>query len=915
MFRLASFRTSNDGRGDFLLFEGLHMGGAYRCFALLEYMLRGHALLLGEPTQVGILSDGMTAVCQPNYCLLDRLAANGPSALARARVPGFSATDWERTVLHRQGRYTVFADRLTALETASSATVTLDWALGEHVKAERLDPGYALLKVEGAGAANVVHEMRFSGDRAVKLASNLPDAQVRRSDEEGVLLCSGSKGDHLDIAFQTDRDLQGHLLAEFLSYRKCGLFKVQLDGVVLAPEIDAYCASVRAVPMSVGLGPQTLKAGRHVLRLETLGPAPESDGCRIGFRGLKLLDRPGTARFVLGMSQKLTATIGPMGTTIGSGAGRGLLRAAWSGAMNKGQDLILFSLIAPATGEAQTGNCLAIAPGAAALAVEGAHAMAAVGPHEDIRAGIAVLATDHLTAYEATRCGPLLASDRPVDADWDFNVGTLAVDCPAQATLTLSLESPEVRWADGKAAAPKAAGTGWTLAFEAGRHVLVGAKPRAAVLDENRRRLAAVFAEAQSARRQAPVIGDEPVKVTAPVCKPAWQTQVGDFPFDMKSFQSGGKPFVAVAAGRNVLVLDDAGAVRQELQADDLVKVVHYWPETGLLAAGCHDFRVIAFDPATGRRRWVFQSTDINPVMKKAGASGWYDRNPAGNRGIHALNSGVFLDGKSQLLVGTASTVEALDAEGKLLQSMNAGPGVVTSIALLDCPEGEVRLFPARLLGRFFFQQTSSRDPEKSFGVMVGPFAPWRRSSAYSTLIGSGYADVQAMDLDGDGRQELVGLFNGLLNGVHVWDGDGKVAGTAALGDGPRSPLPSWDKEIPTLTARGLAIADLDGDGRKELCVITSRGFVIALTGKCEKLWARRLPCEPLSIVAVDASGRGEGLVAVGLRDGTICQLDAKGRFTAKAQLQGSVLKAVALSESRIAVATSQGQAVALDVR
>jgi hypothetical protein len=157
------------------------------------------------------------------------------------------------------------------------------------------------------------------------------------------------------------------------------------------------------------------------------------------------------------------------------------------------------------------------------------------------------------------------------------------------------------------------------------------------------------FGMAQAGRRQSPVVGQQTVAVSAPEIKPAWQAQLGDFPFDMQAFSSANETRLAVGAGKNVLSFDTAGALVRKLEADDLVRTVHYWPEAGVLAAGCRDFRVIGFDAASGRRRWEFQSTDINPDFKKAGYSGWFDRSPPDNAGIHCLTSGVFLDGRSQL--------------------------------------------------------------------------------------------------------------------------------------------------------------------------------------------------------------------------------------------------------------------------
>jgi hypothetical protein len=181
---------------------------------------------------------------------------------------------------------------------------------------------------------------------------------------------------------------------------------------------------------------------------------------------------------------------------------------------------------------------------------------------------------------------------------------------------------------------------------------------------------------------------------------------------------------------------------------------------------------------------------------------------------------------------------------------------------------------------------------------------------------GRGGSVVRSLhDPFGDGIQELVALFNGVLNGIHVWDNEGNVVADAGIGDGAASPWPSWEKEIQEVNMRGLGIADLDGDGEKELCVITSRGFIIVLTWTCEKRWAVRLPSDPLSIQALDCGGEADGRVVVGCREAVVYELDAQGAFRGRAQVNGSAQRMEKLGPSRYVVATTEGQAIAFDSR
>jgi hypothetical protein len=114
---------------------------------------------------------------------------------------------------------------------------------------------------------------------------------------------------------------------------------------------------------------------------------------------------------------------------------------------------------------------------------------------------------------------------------------------------------------------------------------------------------------------------------------------------------------------------------------------------------------------------------------------------------------------------------------------------------------------------------------------------------------------------------------------------------------------------------RGLAIADLDGDGRKELCVITARGFAIALNHRCAKLWACALPSDPIAVAAFGAEGGQPGRLVVACRAGAVYVLDASGNFSGQAQLGGLPARMVRLGDSAVALATAEGQAAAYRVR
>jgi len=89
---------------------------------------------------------------------------------------------------------------------------------------------------------------------------------------------------------------------------------------------------------------------------------------------------------------------------------------------------------------------------------------------------------------------------------------------------------------------------------------------------------------------------------------------------------------------------------------------------------------------------------------------------------------------------------------------------------------------------------------------------------------------------------------------------------------------------------RDLDIADLDGDGRKEILTATCNGLVVALSHRCEKIWAKRLPSPPTVVKAVGAQ------VFVGCEDGTVVVLNGKGEMIRTGKVSGRPTHVEAMS-------------------
>jgi hypothetical protein len=452
---------------------------------------------------------------------------------------------------------------------------------------------------------------------------------------------------------------------------------------------------------------------------------------------------------------------------------------------------------------------------------------------------LVVLSAGHLFGLDITRAGldqPVLTASAPVTVDWDFATGKLVIVGREPATVTL-------------------AGRAQPLVLAAGRHeVTLPGPDLTQALNE---RLA-------GARRQVLHKGP-PFAFPGPEELPiAWTAELGGAPAAM----APAGELLAVASGKTVHLLDGRGQVVRRLACDGPVRVLHWWPEPKLLVAGCTDEQVIAFD-LTGQRRWTFTSV-MDPAVFRAGKQYWFKSAP-GHEGIHGLGSGPFIDGRPQLVVGSACTLEIVEADGRLAKRLPVFWGPGTLFRLLDAPDGSRNL----LLGRWpgdshalavINSRTLDPEPRSFSGVppgfdYVGGWMVQNRNHLFIT------------DLTGDGAPEVVSEVNGTWNRVTVWAADGTPLACANFGPGPAAPA---------RTVRGLELLDLDGDGKREIVAALADGLVIALNAQCRKRWSTRLASPPVTLTGLP--GAAPALV-VGCEDGSVVSLDGSGQPTRTVKL------------------------------
>ncbi|MHC4442489.1 MAG: FG-GAP repeat domain-containing protein [Planctomycetota bacterium] len=158
-------------------------------------------------------------------------------------------------------------------------------------------------------------------------------------------------------------------------------------------------------------------------------------------------------------------------------------------------------------------------------------------------------------------------------------------------------------------------------------------------------------------------------------------------------------------------------------------------------------------------------------------------------------------------------------------------------------------------------------------------------------------------DLNGDGIKEVISEINGTWNRITVWQADGKALYDANFGPGER---------IPARNMRDLDIADLDGDGKKEILAATSSGLIVTFDHTCTKIWARRLNDPPTIMKCVIPKPGLTPRIVVGCEDGTVLVLDGQGETIRSGRITGHPTHIGILRNSSAEVmpllATDQGE-------
>jgi hypothetical protein len=881
-FLFGSFRTETGPGGDFVLLDGFNGASRnpYHTFAILDLRLDGTRLLQNYLNQVLIKADGRVEPAVAMDAGLRYAERLGQTASAAGEVPKAAFCTWQRTLIQRLSRYALIIDDLAFRADSENMAVQVLWETCGGRWQPELD------RATITPTAGLAVPAGWQGFRALDADCTTepagPERLVRLTSLGIVLLRAREPGERLEMAFHLEQPFTGEAFMDTVTYTDRGLVRVRLDGVVLQDRLNLNTEAVAETRLA--LGPVTLPAGEHRLRLEVVERAGATATCYAALGGLLL--KPADAA-------TLPASPAQPGFTLSTAdpldvQGSGPITMAWTGPARQGEHRLFFHLLARTPASVPASACQRLAPNAALLRLPGP-ALAVCGAYAGVQADVAVLATDHLYGRALTTAGlsvPLLSADQPVAVDWDFPRGELVVEARAAVTLTLALADPAALRRDGQTLA------GLPLTLPAGRHTFSGARPAAVAtadlavgLDARRAPAAQEWERAKAARQAAAVLPQLPALAVQSLAKlPQAVADLITLP------AADGAPWLAAAVGTTVHLLTPDGKTVRELAADGPIRVLTWWPEAEALLAGCADEKLIAFS-RDGSRKWVFTS-EMDPAVFKAAKTYWFKSAP-GHEGIHGLATGPFIDGKSQCVVGSACTAEIINTDGSLArrQPVFWGPGKI--IRILEGAAGShdavIALWPN---GVDELSIINSADTEVRHGFYGVP--------TDHTMVGGWSAQNRVdqiwEDINADGALELVTAVNGTWNRVTTYTRDGQPLHNAPFGPGPGNTFRAYLRDLKT--------APWGEGGRRVILTATHERLLVALDHECRTLWSRALPVAARRLLVAGPSGQR---VLAGGDDGSLLLLDARGDFRAAGKVAGRVDHLLALADGRVIVVDANG--------
>ncbi len=329
-FDKLSFRAGFDDNDEYLMIDGT-AGGSHSYddansigeFSANERRWLMEIDIFNGPTMafhnaVTVAQGGLGSEIPPQAAeMVDRADGDG-WAYSATRLPHYNGVGWTRHTLWMPGAYTVVLDEMTAEEPGDYSFVA-GW---RSVGAPTVEPG----RFESAQDDTARAPVQVSGATLYETMTANSDKVARvMPDYDALLYRAEEPGDFIDAAIDVVTAGRYNVVIESLAYSGRGIVQVSVDGEPVGEPIDQYRGMQPAVIES-DLGEHEFAAGDHVLRFETVGRNPQSDGSYFAITAVKLY-RPGeraqmattgSNRFELAWPAEVPATFSRDTETLGN---------------------------------------------------------------------------------------------------------------------------------------------------------------------------------------------------------------------------------------------------------------------------------------------------------------------------------------------------------------------------------------------------------------------------------------------------------------------------------------------------------------------------------------------------------------------------------------------------------------------
>ncbi len=868
-FDKLSLRSSLSQDAHYLLLDGIARGShSYDDVnTILELWHRRRALLVtGEGIYGGsmkhhnglvVVKDGEGGALPPTAELL-QVADLGSVGFVSSRLSNYCGVDWTRHLIWRKDAFVLVLDEVQARE---AGDYSLQWywrTLGEP------ELRGAVFRARLRSSAGPSPPPGSVAARAAKIKKPAASSgrPFRFLPTYGALLYKAARpGDYMDVECRVPHAGEYDVVASYLGYTDRGVVQLELDGRPVGAPTDLLTSEAKE--RRVKLGRVRLAAGAHRIRFKVV-PAPRPRR-RAFFAfhyvalvppGRKPESAPGDAVVIA------CANRAKFSWTNNERLGKlwaayryappvlRILRQAVSRRFAKGERYVHANLIYLSTAGRPALRLAALGDGAFAVRGSECDLLAGLVRLPSGRPGLFLAWPEGVAATDPAALPPALPPALRLAAT---RRAAFECDLSARRAVAVADEVDELRLPPCIAAAVDAAPAGEGPAFKlpAGRRIVTvdAFKDADALSARLRRGIAARIAAgergAASAAEPGPRLRSLKAAWTAHARGAVLCLRVTDLDRD------GSQEILFGSKDGRARALDARGKLLWSFQTGDAVWAVCSADLDGdgrrEPLVGSDDAFVYALDRA-GKLLWKF-----SPPFGPQPWIYWTLRKSK----IRAIAAGdLDGDGRDEVVLGCGNMrCVAVSPQGKPLWEFRTDHGTCTTLALADLDrDGKAEVIG----GKGIFSSNSHGFRLRGDGKLLGAY----RNQGWTSVV----CALLLTDLESDDRPEVIfGTDRGA--NLRVFD-----ARTGAL---------RWARSLGD-NVQGLAAADLDRDGVKEVVAGAASMYVSAYAADGERRWCAATPDSVAALDAGDLDRDGRPDIAVGCADGTLLILDSRGRPTAR---------------------------------